>query len=132
MKLRPVEATHPPRERDALPNRLASCPSDAIASIFSKGVEDLSSSVPSSAGITPTSFPSTFQGSATALPTDQFMQELSVSPPGTQVLIPSDPRRAAMIGDIKEKLKKTKSSKSAPPPKRGDAASTPSSLEEMD
>ena len=134
VKLWFVEARHPSREREALPNRLANCPSDSIASIFNKGVEDLSSSVPSSAGITPTSIRSTFQGSATALPTDQFMQELSVSPSGTQVLILSDPRRAAMIGDIKEKLKRTQSSKSAPPPKGTDATarSTPSSLEELD
>ena len=43
-----------------------------------------------------------------------------MSPPGTQVLLSTDPRRAEVIGDIKEKLKRTQTSKSAPP---GDAAS---------
>ena len=132
VKLRPSEAKHPPREREALPNRLAAVPSESIANIFNKSVEDLSSSVPSSAGRTPPSTRSTFQGSASSLPTGQAMQELSVSPPGTQVLLPSDPKKAALIGEIKFKLQRTKLSQSTPPPRREDARSTPSSLDALD
>ena len=53
VKHRPTDAIHPQREREALPNRLADIPSGSIASIFNKSAEDLSSSVPSSAGKTP-------------------------------------------------------------------------------
>ena len=134
MKHRTTEASHPVREREALPNMLANLPMESIANIFNKGVEELSSSVPSSAGRTPTSIPLAFQGSASALPTDQAIQEAGDSPAGTQVLSPTDPRTAALIVGIKERLKRTKASQSAPPPRGGDATarSTPSSLEEMD
>ena len=36
VKLRPSEATHPLRERDALPNRVASLPAQSIATILIK------------------------------------------------------------------------------------------------
>ena len=58
----------PVRDRDALPSRVASLPPQST--IFKKGAEELSSSVPSSAGETTPSIPATFQGSAAALPTD--------------------------------------------------------------
>ena len=67
----------------------------------------LSSSVPSSAGKTPPSIQSTFQGSAASLPTGQLIQELDVSPSGAHFLLPTGPRKAALIGDIKEKLNRT-------------------------
>ena len=89
--------------------------------MFDKGVEELSSSVPSSLGRTPTSIPLTFQGAASALPTDQHSQEVSESPRSTQVLSPSDPRSAALIAGIKDKVHKIKSSQSAPPPRMGNA-----------
>ena len=107
---------------------------DNIVDIFNKGAEELSSSVPSSAAKTPTSIPMTFQESASVLPTEQEAIQISENPAQPQVLLPTDPRTAALASSIKYKLKKAKSSQSAPPPRSGEATagSTPSSFEDMD
>ena len=107
---------------------------DNIVDIFNKGAEDLSSSVPSSATRTPTSIPMTFQESASILPTEQEAIQISENPAQPQVLLPTDPRAAALASSIRYKLKKTKPSQSAPPPKSGEATagSTPSSFDDMD
>ena len=99
-----------------------------IGDMFSKGAEDLSSSVPSSTARTPTSIPTTFQESASVLPTGQEATPTSESPAQAHASIPADPRMV-LASSIRQKLKKT--GQSTPTPKRGDATagSTPSSFD---
>ena len=134
VKHRTIEASRPEPGKEVVSNRSTNCPLEEIANIFNKGVEDLSSFVPSSAGKTPTSIPVTFQGSASALPMDQPVVEASGKPAQPQVVLPSDPRTATLITSLKEKLKKAKPAQSTPTSKSGDATarSTPSSFEDMD
>ena len=99
-----------------------------IADMFDKkSIEEVSSSVPSSAGMTPPSIPIIFQSSVSALPTEQQAIEQSGVPAHQSVLLSSDPRSAQLASDIRSKFEKK--SKSTPPPKSGDgtARSTPSS-----
>ena len=100
---------------------------ESIADMFDKSIEEVSSSVPSSAGRTTPSIPIIFQSSVSALPTEQQAMEQSGIPAKQTVLLPSDPRSAQLASDIRNKFEKK--SKSTPPPKSGDgtARSTPSS-----
>ena len=100
---------------------------ESIADMFDKSIEEVSSSVPSSAGRTTPSIPIIFQTSVSALPTEQQAIEQSGVPAHQSVLLPSDPRSAKLASDIRTKFEKK--SKSTPPPKSGDgtARSTPSS-----
>ena len=112
-------------------------PLEEIANIFNKGVEELSSSPPSSAGRTPTSIPVMFEGSASALPAQQLITEVTKEggkPIQPRVVHPSDPRTAILIFSIKEKLKKSQTDPKTPTPKSGEATarSTPSSWGDMD
>ena len=91
VKYRPTDVTRPPRHRDSLPDRVASLPPQSIAAILNKGAEELSSSVPSSAGKTTPSIPATFQGSTADLPTGTVAHEVPMSQPENQVLLPTDP-----------------------------------------
>ena len=126
------------REKGAKHRTLAASPKDldaedkqkkfeSIADMFDKGIEEVSSSVPSSAGRTTPSIPIIFQSSVSALPTEQQVIEQSGIPAKQTVLLPSDPRSAQLASDIRNKFEKK--SKSTPPPKSGDgtARSTPSS-----
>ena len=105
---------------------------DSIVEMFNKSAEDVSSSVPSSAGRTTPSIPTTFQSSEVSLPTEEQVMEQSAIPAQQKVLLPTDPRSARLASDIRSKFEKK--SKSAPPPQGGEkkTASTPSSLEDMD
>ena len=105
---------------------------DSIVDMFNKSVEEVSSSVPSSAGRTTPSIPATFQASVSSLPTEQQAMEQSGIPAQQTVLLPSDPRLAKLASDIRSKFEKKR--QSVPPPKSGEktTVSTPSSLEGMD
>ena len=104
-----------------------------IGEMFQKGVEEVTSSDPSSATRTPTSIPVVFKDSASGLPTEEEARQsggdsaTSTGPP------PTDPRSAALAADIKSKIGKT-TGQTPPPPKSGDATarSTPSSLDDLD
>ena len=126
------------REKGAKHRTLAASPKESgagdmqkkfenIAEMFEKGIDDVSSSVPSSAGRTTPSIPIIFQSSVSALPTEQQAIAQSGVPASQSVLLPSDPRSAQLASDTRNKFEKK--SKSTPPPKSGDgtARSTPSS-----
>ena len=138
MKHRTTDVSRPEYEKEVGTKQSTNRPLEEIASIFNKGVEELSSSVPSSAGKTPTSIPVTFQGSASALPAEQLTTEVSEKASGEpvqpRVVHPSDPRTASLISSIREKLKQSQTAQSTPTPKSGEASarSTPSSLHNLD
>ena len=71
----------------------------------------------------------TFKESASTLPTEQEAIQGGGIPAQQQVILPTDPRSAALASEIRSKLKKAKSSQSTPTPKSGEgtARSTPSS-----
>ena len=77
VKHRTTDASRPEPGKDAGAKQSPSRSLEEIANIFntgSGGIELIS--VPSSAGKTPTSIPVTFQGSASALPTEQSTSEV--------------------------------------------------------
>ena len=103
-----------------------------IGDMFKKGVEEVSSSDPSSATRTPTSIPLTFKESALGLPTEEELRHSGADSARSPSLTPTDPRSAKLASDIRSKFEKK--GQSTPPQGRGEktSASTPSSLEGMD
>ena len=79
---------------------------NSIVEMFNKSAEDVSSSVPSSAGRTTPSIPTTFQASIVSLPTEEQVMEQSGIPAQQKVLLPTDPRSAKLASDIRSKIGK--------------------------
>ena len=125
-KHRTLETTHQGTTGDGSPESSL----QQIGEMFKKGVQEVPSSSPSSAGRTPTPIPVVFEHSASGLPTGE-----EITPSGTDSskplsLPPSDPRSIKLASDIRRQVEKLKKSDQKPtPPKSGSgtARSTPSS-----
>ena len=98
--------------------------------MFKKGVQEVPSSSPSSAGRTPTPIPVVFEHSASGLPTGEELTPSGTDSSKPLSLFPTDPRSIKLASDIRRQVEKLKKSdqKSTPPKSgSGTARSTPSS-----
>ena len=125
-KHRTLETTHQGTTSDGG----SKSPHGNIGELFKKGVQEVHSSSPSSAAMTPTPIPVMFEQAPSGLPTGEESQPREADPSKPLSLPPSDPRSMKLASDIRrqvEKLKKTDQRPTPPKSGSGTARSTPSS-----